>query len=56
MNYFANIVSGPSAGQRRELTNRAILVVGRGDDCDLRLSDPSVSRIHARITLIDGHV
>jgi serine/threonine protein kinase len=43
-------------GQRRELTNHAILVVGRGDDCDLRLSDPSVSRIHARLTLIDGHV
>jgi pSer/pThr/pTyr-binding forkhead associated (FHA) protein len=56
MNYFANIISGPNAGQRRELTNHAVLVVGRGDDCDLRLSDPSVSRIHARITLIDGHV
>src|ERR1700677_1243213 len=56
MNYFANIISGPNAGQRRPLTNHAILVVGRGDDCDLRLSDPSVSRIHARITLVDGHV
>jgi pSer/pThr/pTyr-binding forkhead associated (FHA) protein len=56
MNYFANIISGPNAGQRRELTNHAILVIGRGDDCDLRLSDPSVSRIHARITLVDGHV
>jgi Protein kinase domain/Inner membrane component of T3SS, cytoplasmic domain len=56
MNYFANIISGPNAGQRRELTDHAILVVGRGDDCDLRLSDPSVSRIHVRITLTDGHV
>ncbi|HET6329044.1 MAG TPA: FHA domain-containing serine/threonine-protein kinase [Planctomycetaceae bacterium] len=56
MNYFANIISGPNVGQRRELTDHAILVVGRGDDCDLRLSDPSVSRIHARITLVDGHV
>jgi serine/threonine protein kinase len=56
MNYSANIISGPNAGQRRELTDHAVLVVGRGDDCDLRLSDPSVSRIHARITLIDGHV
>jgi len=56
MNYFANIISGPNVGQRRELTNHAVLVVGRGEDCDLRLSDPSVSRIHARITLIDGHV
>jgi hypothetical protein len=56
MNYFANIISGPNVGQRRLLTNQAILVIGRGDDCDLRLSDPSVSRIHARITLIDGRV
>jgi hypothetical protein len=56
MNYFANIISGPNAGQRRLLTNHAILVVGRGDDCDLRLSDPSVSRVHVRITLTDGHV
>jgi serine/threonine protein kinase len=56
MNYFANVISGPNVGQRRELTNHAILVVGRGDDCDLRLSDPSVSRIHARITLVNGHV
>jgi pSer/pThr/pTyr-binding forkhead associated (FHA) protein len=56
MNYFANIISGPNVGQRRELTNHVVLLVGRGDDCDLRLSDPSVSRIHARITLVDGHV
>jgi serine/threonine protein kinase len=56
MNYFANIISGPNMGQRRALTNHAILVVGRGEDCDLRLSDPSVSRIHARLSLIDGHV
>jgi Protein kinase domain/Inner membrane component of T3SS, cytoplasmic domain len=56
MNYFANIISGPNVGQRRALTNHAILVIGRGDDCDLRLSDPSVSRVHARITLVDGHV
>ncbi len=56
MNYFANIISGPNLGQRRILTDHVVLVVGRGDDCDLRLSDPSVSRIHARITLIDGHV
>jgi hypothetical protein len=56
MNYFANIISGPNVGQRRILTDHAVLLVGRGDDCDLRLSDPSVSRIHARITLVDGHV
>ena len=56
MNYFVNIISGPNAGQRRALTDHAILVVGRGEDCDLRLYDPSVSRVHARITLLDGRV
>lgn len=56
MNYFANIISGPNAGQRRELTNHVVLLVGRGEDCNLRLSDPSVSRVHVRITLSDGHV
>ena len=56
MNYFVNILSGPNAGPRRPLTDPAVLVVGRGEDCDLRLNDPSVSRVHARITLLDGRV
>lgn len=29
-------------------------VVGRGEDCDLRLSDSRVSRHHCRLVLIDG--
>lgn len=56
MNYFVHVVSGPSAGPRRPLTDHAVLLVGRGEDCDLRLNDPSVSRVHARITLLDGRV
>jgi len=56
MNYFVNIISGPNAGPRRPLTDHAVLIVGRGEDCDLRLDDPSVSRVHARITLLDGRV
>jgi serine/threonine protein kinase len=56
MNYFVNVISGPNAGPRRPLTDHAVLVVGRGEDCDLRLNDPSVSRVHARITLLDGRV
>lgn len=56
MNYFLNVVSGPSAGPRRPLTDHVVLVIGRGEDCDLRLSDPSISRVHARITLLDGRV
>jgi serine/threonine protein kinase len=56
MNYFVNVVSGPSSGMRRPLTDHAVLLVGRGEDCDLRLSDPSVSRVHVRITLLDNRV
>jgi serine/threonine protein kinase len=56
MNYFLNVVGGPNAGPRRPLTDHAVLVIGRGDDCDLRLNDPSVSRVHARVTLLDGRV
>jgi serine/threonine protein kinase len=56
MNYFVNVVGGPNEGQRRPLTDHAILVVGRGEECELRLSDPSVSRVHARLTLLDGRV
>ena len=56
MNYFLNIVSGPNPGPRRPLTDHVVLVIGRGEDCDLRLNDPSVSRVHARVTLLDGHI
>ena len=56
MNYFLNIVSGPNPGPRRPLTDHVVVVIGRGEDCDLRLNDPSVSRVHARVTLLDGHI
>src|SRR5262245_22058305 len=40
--------TGPSMGARYALTD-APLLLGRGDDCDIRISDHSVSRRHARI-------
>jgi diguanylate cyclase (GGDEF)-like protein len=40
--------SGPSMGCRYPLSERA-LMLGRGEDCDIRLQDHSVSRRHARI-------
>jgi two-component system, cell cycle response regulator len=40
--------TGPTMGQRYALNNTP-LVVGRGEDCDIRINDHSVSRRHARI-------
>jgi len=40
--------TGPTMGCRYPLSDRP-LVLGRGDDCDIRLTDHSVSRKHARI-------
>jgi pSer/pThr/pTyr-binding forkhead associated (FHA) protein len=39
----------PSAGPRRLVLDTPRLVVGRGESCDIRLPDPSVSRRHASI-------
>jgi diguanylate cyclase (GGDEF)-like protein len=39
---------GPGMGARY-LLNENPVVIGRGDDCDIRLNDHSVSRKHARI-------
>jgi diguanylate cyclase (GGDEF)-like protein len=40
--------TGPTMGCRYPLSDR-LLLIGRGDDCDVRLVDHSVSRKHARI-------
>jgi two-component system, cell cycle response regulator len=40
--------TGPGMGTRYTLTD-ASLVIGRGNDCDIRINDHSVSRRHARI-------
>lgn len=47
--------SGPTMGCRYPLSDR-ILMIGRGDDCDIRLTDHSVSRKHAQIeSATDGY-
>jgi len=40
--------TGPGMGARYALTD-APMVIGRGNDCDIRINDHSVSRRHARI-------
>ena len=43
------MVEPDTDGRRFVLTRARILVLGRGDDCDIRIERDSVSRHHARI-------
>jgi len=47
------ILDGPDAGQKFQIENGR-LVLGRGHDCDVRLTEGSISRHHAAIELVDG--
>ena len=47
------VVAGPDTG-RRARVDRPVFVVGKGESCDLRLSDPTVSREHVRFALTAG--
>lgn len=49
------VVGGPDAGRTRPLTGSP-LTLGRGPDCDICLTDPSVSRRHAVLSLDGGGV
>ena len=47
--------TGPGMGARYPLTDSP-MVIGRGNDCDIRINDHSVSRRHARIQPgVDGY-
>src|SRR5437899_1748419 len=47
--------SGPEMGRRYPLADRAV-TLGRGENCDVRIVDQSVSRTHVRIeAVIDGY-
>ena len=47
--FHVGIIFGPHAGQKF-VTNKTLITVGRGSDCDIILSeDPKVSRQHAEI-------
>lgn len=50
------IVSGVHAGAVRPLAAQEMLLIGRGDDCDLVLSDPDVAPHHALLTVMGGSV
>ena len=48
------IRNGPDAGRAHELGRS--LTVGRAREADLRISDPAASRLHARLSIVDGRV
>ena len=45
------IAKGPDAEQRFEIAAEGELLLGRGEDCGVRLRDPSISRHQCRIRL-----
>lgn len=52
---LARVTSGPDAGREFRVEGDA-LTIGRAATCTVRLSDPTVSRVHARVVLVDGPV
>ena len=38
------------------LPRDVIVLIGRGDSCDMKLNDPSASRVHCRVIAHDGLV
>jgi len=47
------ILEGPDAGRKYQIDGGR-LIIGRGDDCDIRISQTSISRHHAALDLTDG--
>ena len=43
-------------GETIEILPGSVLQIGRGDPCEIRLDDPSVSRVQCRIELRDGQL
>ena len=41
---------------RVPLPANAAFLIGRGDSCDVKLKDPSASRVHCRVIAHDGRV
>jgi hypothetical protein len=56
MTWALRVVKGRDAGQRVPLAEGATLLIGRGEDCGLRLSDPSASRVHCKVLGSGGKV
>ncbi len=54
MNQRLKVIEGTDTGRAIELMDGQTLVIGRGQTCDVRLSDPRISRSHCRIQVEGG--
>ncbi len=51
-----NVVNGPAKGRFFDLVSPQSLVIGRGEQSDTRINDPSVSRIHCEVQVGDDGI
>lgn len=49
------VIDGPDMGQTKQINN-GVTVIGRGEDCDLQLTDAKVSRRHAGLITSEGSI
>ena len=45
------VLAGPEEGALFKLKTNAVLLIGRGEDADIRINDDGVSRMHARVSV-----
>lgn len=50
------VTSGPDKGRSFDLTSGTKLVVGRGEKSDTRINDPSVSRVHFSVAVLENTI
>lgn len=56
MPFEIEVRSGVDQGRSVRIDSGVTIVVGRGDECDLQLTDPHVSRVHCRLEVERGRV
>ena len=49
-----DVVGGPQKGGSFEISDGETLVIGRGQQSDTKIEDPSISRVHCEIAHLDG--
>ena len=51
-----NVVAGPAKGRFFDIDENQTLVIGRGEQSDTRINDPSVSRVHCEVTVCEEQI